>query len=73
MISSELGRVKLEGTKSTILTDFTMIVKGLLADDFATIEEIEDCVKAAQKPTEEIWQEVVKHLEKLLDRLYEDE
>ena len=54
MIKSDMGEVKIEGSKARLATDFVCITKCLLEDDFFSIDEIEKLIKDAQRSNEEL-------------------
>lgn len=77
MIKSDKGYVKLEGTTTQVLAEFSMIVFSLLSDAKIDKEIIQKAFEAGLRKKNEIHQvnlkKCLKSLKKLLENLKEDE
>lgn len=63
MIEVSTNKIKIDGNKAVILTEFQMLVRGLIEEEFITREELEEAIENSFKTTEQLAREL-KNLEK---------
>lgn len=68
MISCDKGQIKIEGRRTTIMAEFTVLVRALIDDDGAQVltkEELDMCIDTAKMSKEEIDNDIKSMVDKM--------